>query len=149
MAGDEVIVAAERGVFILKYDRNKRHLTVNLDDPVLREEFAYLKGELVSQVFEFETGQIFTSVFHSSQYRIINRLETNKDKIIYTLPSDKMVTEGCTDIDPLPGFDPVHFPYCITRSQFSINLLDTKNKQVYCLLLDKNPEFDNEFMSIV
>ena len=76
---------------------------------------------------------------------VIDRIEGKENK----MPDEKIITEGCTDIKPLPGYDYNKFPYCITRSQFSINLLDTKNTQVHCLLLDKKPDFDNEFMSIV
>ena len=58
------------------------------------------------------------------------------------------MTEGCTDIKPLPGYSFVDFPYCITRTQFSINLLNLRRREVYTLFLDRKPDFDNEFMGI-
>ena len=91
---------------------------------------------------------LIAASFHEPFYYIIDRFSTIQGEI-RKMPDEKIITEGCTDIKPLPDYDCNSFPYCISRSQFSINLLDTKNEKVYCLLLDKKPDFDNEFMSIV
>ena len=109
------------------------------------EATPYLEGKLISQIFEFETRMLVAASFHDTSYFIIDRMAGEERK----MPDEKIMTEGCTDIKPLPGYHCDAFPYCITRSQFSINLLDTKNREVYCLLLDKKPEFDNEFMSLL
>ena len=55
----------------------------------------------------------------------------------------------CTDIKRLPGFHDEHFPYLVTRTANYINLVDLKNKQSYQMLEDRQPQFDNEFMSLV
>ena len=65
---------------------------------------------------------LIAAVFHDSAYMIIDRM-TNE---VRRMSEEKIITEGCTDIKPLPGYHYNKFPYCITRSQFSINLLDTK-----------------------
>ena len=59
------------------------------------------------------------------------------------------MSRNCTDLKPLPGFDFYKFPFLISRTLTSINLVDVRNEKSYILLLDAKPSFDNEFLSFV
>jgi len=46
----------------------------------------------------------------------------------------------------MPGFNIQTFPYLIARTQFTVNLIDLKKTQVFPILFDAKPDFDNEFL---
>ena len=138
-------MACEKGIYI-------SNLTGNKLSPPTKE--TYLEYQLVSQVFEFNNNMLLATAFHDSEYTIIDRRERTTRKLHREKPkgddgADQTTLEGTTDIRPLPGYNYQSFPYCMTRSKYSINLLDTRNGTIYPLVKDRKPEFDNEFMSVV
>ena len=56
--------------------------------------------------------------------------------------------KNCTDIKAIPGYHIDNFPYLITRTLISINLIDLKRTKAYPLLYEKKPDFDNEFLNV-
>ena len=62
---------------------------------------------------------------------------------------DQTTLEQTTDIKPMPGYDIGTFPFLIARAKSCISLIDIKNENIYSLIQDKKPDFDNEFLSLV
>ena len=48
----------------------------------------------------------------------------------------------CTDLVPIPGYHPVHFPYYFSKTMRSLNLIDFREKRVHILAETKDMPVD-------
>ena len=48
----------------------------------------------------------------------------------------------CTDLVPLPGYHPVSFPFYISKTMRSLNLIDFKEMKVYLLVETRDMPID-------
>ena len=64
-------------------------------------------------------------------------------------PPFEAVEPHCSDMQLLQGFSLDDFPFVITRSEDSINLLNVNDRKSYMLIKAKKPKFDNQYLRIV
>ena len=134
---NELAFGCEKGLFFGKFGMNTRRFHISAEE--------YFKGNLISQVFEYAPNKLIASDYFKHGFFLVDRASND----IRELQNLSYITKNCTDIKPMPFYNFEKFPYLLTRTQFTINLIDLKKENIYPLLFDRKPDFDNEFMSLI
>ena len=86
----------------------------------------YLAGKDVTEVSEFSHDRFVVGLWNENDFLLINRNDPNgaPEKLIEPLWCNNL----CTDMVPVPGYHPMTFPFYLSKTLRSINLIDFRRK---------------------
>jgi hypothetical protein len=91
-----------------------------------------LPGRDITELSEYAIDQFVVAAWHSNDLILVDRKAPSDDS--QSLREPLWCNNLCTDLVPLPGYNPENFPFYLSKSLRSIKLINFKTKKVHTLL---------------
>ena len=98
-----------------------------------------LPGSDVTELSEFALDQFVVGQWSANDFLIFDRQKPKEPK---TLKQPLWCNALCTDLVPLPGYHPKSFPYYLSKTMRSLNLIDFKERKVHVLAETRDMPMD-------
>lgn len=119
---DDYALACSGGLHFVSYDNRHKKFSKSPD--------FLLSDHLVTQVYEISNNKYAVGCWGVPWIGIVDRLKRSLIKIDCPLQDETQ----CTDLIPLPNFNPVGFPFILIRNSKAVNLVNLATFSMHRLL---------------
>ena len=109
----------------------------------------YLKDQNIWNVCEYDDNKVICTRWDKAGYFLLDRNDPQSMKKPIEIKDPDSENKNCTDLVPMPTYDPQECPFFITRGQRKVSLLDVKHKKIYTLYEDDNNKWGYNKVSIM
>ncbi len=96
----------------------------------MTDEGVYLKGAEITELSEYAIDKFVAGQWSENDFIVFDRKTQAQETIKQPLWCNAL----CTDLVPLPGYHPTQFPFYISKTMRSLNLIDFREKKCYVLV---------------
>lgn len=90
-----------------------------------------MEGKDITELSEYALDQYVVGQWSENDFLIFDRAQMKEKPKVIKQPL--WCNALCTDLVPLPGYHPISFPFYISKTMRSLNLIDFKEKKVHVL----------------
>lgn len=110
----------------MKYENDTYHINVL--------EETYLKDEFVSNLLEYQPDKFIAYVEFTGKFKLFDR----RSKQIVMMIRNPCGKFKCGDLEKLPYYDDIKFPYVLMRDINGFNLINMSNFKIIRFLTGEN-----------
>ena len=129
---NDFAVGTDSGIHFCSFNPKGSHNFVLSNEPVV------LEGKDITELSEYALDQFVVGQWSENDFTTFDR-QTQKSSII---KQPLWCNALCTDLVPLPGYHPTQFPFYLSKTMRSVNLLDFKQRKVHVLVETRDMPVD-------